>query len=114
MRELGLQGATVEVAFEVDNGSLFGYQLDAPAIRLVLDGREVARAGLVRQPLPAFARTPVVLRFQASPLDLGASLLSLLQAGGGVSVGLTGRLEFGIPGLVTQTVALDGLVQGSF
>ena len=113
LRELNLNRAVIAVGLELTNPTPFGYLFSAPAITLTLQGRSVAEASLLAQPVPAFSSTSVTLVFELRPATLGASLVEVLAglaSSGGVELALSSGFSLELPGMFTRDFRVERLL----
>lgn len=106
---VGLEGLTafVEVALSIRNDTWIGYRVEGPSLLVLLDGRPVGSASAPPAAVPAFGETTVVIRAEASVVDLGAALAAQLQGGGALQVAVDGDLVFSVPGIVQASLGLE-------
>lgn len=111
LREFTPTRAVVEVGLELHNPGPLGYLFRAPDLTLQLAGTRLGQAGLVREPVRPFARTPLALRFEFNPLSLGA-VAAQLGAGSPLELGVQGAFVLELPGVTTQAFPARELAQG--
>ena len=112
LRELSLNRAVITVGLELTNPTPFGYMFRAPALTLSLQGRSVAEASLLAQPVPAFSSTSVTLAFELRPATLGATLfeeLTGLSSSRGTELELSGDFSLELPAMFTRDFVLEDL-----
>jgi hypothetical protein len=111
LREFTPKRAVIEVGLELHNPGPLGYLFRAPDLALYLSDIRLGQAGLVREPVRPFARTPVALRFEFNPLSLGAAAAQL-AAGSPLNVGVQGEFALELPGIAAQTFPARELARG--
>jgi hypothetical protein len=117
LRVDGVSSATILIAATLHNPAPLGYVVQAPSVRLLLGGTEVAAVRLDRIVAPAGATVPVTLRFQFNPLQVGpvvAARVSAAAAGAGsLDFRVSGPLTLEAPGLATHHVDAMSLLTGT-
>jgi len=112
-----MTSATLLIPATLHNPAPLGYVVQAPTVRLLLGGSEVAVVRLHRIVAPAGATVPVTLRFQFNPLQVGPALaaqISAVAAGAGrLDFRVTGPLTLEAPGLASHHVAATALLAGT-
>ena len=112
LRELSVDRVVIDVGLELANPTPLGYVFTAPDVTLMLGDRSVGKGQVVTQPVPAFGKAALVLRFELNPAALGIALASRLAdlSGGELELGLSGSFALELPGILRRDFSVARLL----